>query len=55
MAYVYAALTIYDFVVSGAVGRISIVAALLNFLIFLSVYQKLSEGIAKRSAQKVCI
>lgn len=34
MAYVYAALTIYDFVVSGAVGRISIVAALLNFLIF---------------------
>ncbi len=55
MAYVYAALTIYDFVVTGAVGRISIVAALLNFLIFLSVYQKLSEGIAKRSAQKVCI
>lgn len=34
MAYVYAALTIYDFVVSGAVGRISIVVALLNFLIF---------------------
>ena len=34
MAYVYAALTIYDFVVSGAVGRISIVAALLKFLIF---------------------
>ena len=34
MAYVYAALTIYDFVTTGAVGRISIAAALLNFLIF---------------------
>ena len=45
MAYVYAALTIYDFVTTGAVGRISIAAALLNFLIFY-----LSEGIAKRSA-----
>ena len=34
MAYVYAAITIYDFVRSGAAGRIAIVAALLNFLIF---------------------
>ncbi|MCI8328024.1 MAG: hypothetical protein HFI37_09690 [Lachnospiraceae bacterium] len=34
MAYVYAALTIYDFIRSGAAGRIAIVAALLNFLIF---------------------
>lgn len=34
MAYVYAALTIYDFVTAGAAGRIAIVAALLNFLIF---------------------
>lgn len=34
MAYVYAAITIYDFVKSGMAGRIAIVAALLNFLIF---------------------
>lgn len=34
MAYVYAAFTIYDFVISAPAGRISIVAALLNFLIF---------------------
>lgn len=50
MAYVYAALTIYDFVTTGAVGRISIAAALFELPDFLSVYQKLSEGIAKRSA-----
>lgn len=34
MAYVYAVLTIYDFIKAGAAGRIAIVAALLNFLIF---------------------
>lgn len=34
MAYVYAVLTIYDFIKTGVAGKIAIVAALLNFLIF---------------------
>lgn len=55
MAYVYAALTIYDFVTTGAVGRISIAAALFELPDFLSVYQKLSKGITKGSTQKVCV
>ena len=38
MAYVYAALTIYDLVTTGAVGRISIAAALLNFLEIISFH-----------------
>ena len=54
MAYVYAALTIYDFVTTGAVGRISIAAALLNFLIFyLSTrnYQRVSP---KEYTESMC-
>lgn len=34
MAYVYAALTIFDFIRAGMPGRIAIVAALLNFIVF---------------------
>lgn len=34
MAYVYAVLTIYDFIKTGVAGKIAIAAALLNFLIF---------------------
>lgn len=34
MAYVYAAILAYQFIVSGAAGRIAIVMSLLNFLVF---------------------
>lgn len=34
MAYVYVAITIYEFVIEGTAGRIAIIAALLNFIIF---------------------
>lgn len=34
MAYIYVAITVYEFVMEGVAGRIAIIAALLNFIIF---------------------